>query len=104
MIRSNDIEKEALIMSERRDKCWRYSRNPEDKNDNKWFVLAFVNGKGRCSLTHFEAVNGKPTGKVLKGKGNYQDNFDKWLHPVSFPLYFSPNIDIVKARKEGLPA
>jgi len=61
-------------MSEKRDKCWRYSRNPDDKNDRKWYVLAFVNGKGSCSLTRFEAADGKHL-EMLRKKGNFQDKF-----------------------------
>ncbi len=88
-------------MSERQNKCWRYSRNPDDKNDKKWYVLAFVNGKGACSLTRFETADGKHL-ETLYEKGDFQDKFGDWLNPVSFPLRFSHTIKLVKARKEGL--
>jgi hypothetical protein len=90
-------------MSEKRDKCWRYSRSPDDKNDKNWYILVFVNGKGSCSLTRFEAVNGRHIEKIY-AKGDFQDNFADWLRPISFPLCFSQKIDLVKSRKEGLPA
>ena len=90
-------------MSERQNKCWRYSKNPNDKNDKKWYVLAFVNGKGACSLTRFEAADGKHL-ETLYEKGAFQDNFAEWLNPVSFLLRFSHPINLVKARKEGLSA
>jgi len=88
-------------MSKRRETCWRYSRNPDDKNDKKWYVLAFVNGKGACSLTRFEAAHGKRL-ETLYEKGDFQDNFADWLNPVSFPLRFSHTIKLGNARKEGL--
>jgi len=88
-------------MSKRRETCWRYSRNPDDKNDKKWYVLAFVNGKGSCSLTRFEAASGRFLSMDTK-KDDFQDNFADWLNPVSFPLRFSHMINLVKARKEGL--
>jgi hypothetical protein len=89
-------------MSEKRDKCWRFSKSPDDKNDNNWYLLAFVNGRGACSLTRFEASNGRHL-KTVYDKGDFQDNFADWLNPVSFPLYPSRTINLVKARKEGLP-
>jgi hypothetical protein len=89
-------------MNERQNKCWRYSRNPDDKNDKNWYILAFVNGKGSCSLTRFEAANGKHLGMVCK-KGNFQDNFPDYLNPTSFPLRLRQQPNLVKARKEGLP-
>ncbi len=89
-------------MSKRRETCWRYSRNPDDKNDKKWYILAFVNKMGSCSLTRFKAADGKHLETLLE-KGNFQDNFTDWLNPVSFPLRFSHTITLVKARKDGLP-
>jgi len=97
------LDNEVLITSEEQNKCWRYSRNPDDKNDKKWYVLAFVNGKGACSLTRFEAADGKHL-ETLYEKGAFQDNFAEWLNPVSFLLRFSHPINLVKARKEGLSA
>jgi hypothetical protein len=97
-----NIEKEAVIMNERRDKCWTYSRNPDDKNDQNWYILAFVNGKGACSLRRFEAVSGKHL-ETLYEKGNFQDKFAAWLNPISFPLRID-GINLEKACKEGLPA
>lgn len=88
-------------MSERQNKCWRYSRNPIDKNDKKWYILAFVNSKGSCSLTRFEATDGKPLAPLFE-QGDFQDTFGDWLNPVSFPLRFTHPINLVKARKEGL--
>jgi len=88
-------------MSKRRETCWRYSRNPDDKNDKNWYILAFVNGKGSCSLTRFEAASGRFL-TLDKKKGDFQDNFADWLNPVSFPLRFSHTIKLRNARKEGL--
>lgn len=88
-------------MSKRRETCWRYSRNPNDKNDKNWYILAFTNGKGACRLTRFEAASGRFLSMDTK-KGDFQDNFADWLNPVSFPLRFSHTINLVKARKEGL--
>ena len=88
-------------MSKRRETCWRYSRNPDDKNDKNWYILAFTNGKGRCGLTRFEATSGRFL-TLDKKKGDFQDNFADWLNPVSFPLRFSHTINLVNARKEGL--
>ena len=75
--------------------------NPTDKNDKKWYVLAFVNGKGACSLSRFEVTDGKHLETVYE-KGDFQDKFADWLNPVSFPLSFSHTINLVNARKEGL--
>ena len=93
-------------MSEKRETCWRYSRNPDDKNDKNWYILAFTNGKGYCALRRFEAASGRHLEKLRGGKGYFQDNFADWLNPVSFPLCISRScpIDVVKAEKEGLPA
>jgi hypothetical protein len=93
-------------MSEKRDKkCWRYSRNPDDKNDKNWYIFAFNNGKGACALDQFEAASGRHLKKSYR-KGDFQDNFADWLNPISFPLCISLSwaITLVKARKEGLPA
>lgn len=89
-------------MTKRRETCWRYSRNPDDKNDKSWYILAFVNGRGSCSLTRFEASSGRHLGTSYD-KGDFQDKFDDWLNPVSFPLCLSQVIKLTKARKEGLP-
>ena len=87
-------------MSGKQETCWRYSRNPDDKN---WFILAFVSGKGSCSLTRFAAASGKCLSMDTK-EGDFQDNFADWLNPISFPLSFSKRIQLVEVRKEGLSA
>jgi len=90
-------------MSKRRETCWRYSRNPDNKNDKNWYILAFTNGKGRCGLTRFEAASGRFLSKDTK-KGDFQNNFADWLNPVSFPLLLSSHtIKLVEARKGRLP-
>ena len=87
-------------MREKRETCWEYSRNPDDKN---WYILAFTNGRGACALRRFEAASGRYLKKLYGGKGDFQDNFADWLNPVSFSLHLSQAINLVKARKKGLP-
>lgn len=67
-------------MSHKESKCWRYSRNPGDKNDEDWYIFAFVNRTGSCSMRRFEAVNGKHL-KTVPAKGDFQDNFPEYLNP-----------------------
>jgi len=86
----------------RQNKCWRYSRNPDDKNDKDWYIFAFVNTSESCSLTRFEAADGKHIEMIYK-RGNFQNNFPEYLIPASFPLRLSHQPSLVKARKEGLP-
>ncbi len=88
-------------MSKARETCWRYSRNPDDKNDNNWYILAFTNGKGRCGLTRFEAGSGRFL-SLDKKKGDFQDNFANWLNPVSFPLVLNSPVKLLEARKGRL--
>jgi hypothetical protein len=89
-------------MSKKRETCWRYSRNPDDKNDKKWYILAFVNGKGACSLRRFEAADGKFLEKLYK-KGDFQDKFPDYLNPTSFPLRLRQPPELETACKERLP-
>jgi hypothetical protein len=89
-------------MSKRRETCWRYSMNPDDKHDKNWYILAFTNGKGACRLRRFEAASGRFLSLDTK-KGDFQDNFADWLNPVSFPLHLSHAPNLVEARKKGLP-
>lgn len=90
-------------MSKKENKCWRYSRNPDDKNDKDWYIFAFVNAVGACSLTRFKAYDGKCMDKSPNKTGDFQDNFPEYLNPTSFPLRLSQQPNLVKARKEGLP-
>jgi len=99
---SISIKKEILIMSKKENKCWRYSRNPDDKNDKDWYIFAFVNALGSCSLTRFEAADGKHIETIYK-TDDFQDNFPEYLIPVSFPLSLSHQPSLVEARKERLP-
>ena len=88
---------------DRQNKYWRYSRNPDDKNDKDWYIFAFVNAMGACSLTRFKASDGKYMEMLLNKRGDFQDNFPEYLNPTSFPLRLSHQPNIVEARKEGLP-
>lgn len=88
-------------MSKRRETCWRYSRNPDDKNDKNWYILAFTNGKGRCGLARFEAASGRFLSKNTK-EGDFQNNFADWLNPVSLPLLLGSHaVNLVKVCKKG---
>jgi len=95
--------KRGMKIEERQNKCWRYSRNPDDKNDKDWYIFAFVNAMGACSLTRFKASDGKYMEMLLNKRGDFQDNFPEYLNPTSFPLRLSHQPNIVEARKEGLP-
>jgi hypothetical protein len=90
-------------MSKKENKCWRYSRNPDDKNDKDWYIFAFVNAMGACSLTRFKASDGKYMDMLPNKRGDFQDNFPEYLNPTSFHLCLSHQPNIVEARKDGLP-
>jgi len=90
-------------MSKKENKCWRYSRNPDDKNDKNWYIFAFVNAMGSCSLTRFKPSDGKYMDMLPNKRGDFQDNFPEYFNPTSFPLRLSRQPNIVEARKDGLP-
>jgi len=75
-------------MTKTENRAWYYWWNP---NDEKWYILAFVNGqgkgKGSCSLRRWEAKSGDFVNKeVIKG-GQWQHKFGDYLHGTSFFLH-----------------
>jgi hypothetical protein len=80
--------KEILVMTKTENRAWYYWWNP---NDEKWYILAFVNGqgkgKGSCSLRRWEAKSGDFLDKEVIKDGHWQDKFAGYLHGTSFHVH-----------------
>jgi len=88
------------MAKKRENKTWYYWQNP---NDKKWYILAFVNGQGSCSLRRWEAKTGDSLPKqVIKG-GDWQDKFAEYLYGTSFRIHLSHQPNLEKDCKSRLP-
>jgi len=86
-------------MTKRENKAWYYWWNPDDK---KWYILAFVNGQGSCSLRRWEAKTGAFLDKHYDS-GDWQDKFADYLHGSSFRLRLRKRPNLEKDCKPILP-
>ena len=86
-------------MNNNKKKAWYYWRN---KKDNKWYILALVNGKGACSLRQWNAQTGLFK-EVLYEKGDFQDKFAEYLKPPSIHLELSRQPNLIKECGKKLP-
>lgn len=93
------IEEEIVVMA-KKNKAWYYWWNP---NDNKWYILAFVNAQGSCSLRKWEAKSGAFLGKESQKDGDWQDKFAEYVHGTSLALSLRRRPNLKKDCKPKLP-
>lgn len=79
-------------------KAWCYWK---DQNKKAYF-LAFVNGKGACSMRRFDAESGEQLERLPNQSGNYEDKFAEYFKN-SQPLYLSHQPNLERDCKERLP-
>jgi len=78
-------------------KAWYYW---EDE-DNRGYVLAFVNGKGSCSLRRFDAESGEKLERLYR-KGNFQVQFAEYIK-ATYRLHLSHQPNLERDCKRRLP-
>jgi len=79
-------------------KAWYYW---EDQ-DNRGYILAFVNRGGSCSLRRFDAESGEQLLRLPNQKGDYQDKFLP-EYKSARPLHLSRQPNLEEDCKWGLP-
>ena len=64
-----------------REKAWYYWWNPELA---KWYILAFVNGLGSCSMRRWQAADGKAVKPIIyRQNADFQGAFSDYLNGTS---------------------
>ena len=86
-------------MNKRENKSWYYWWNPDDK---KWYILAFVNAQGSCSLRKWEAKSGSFLEKKYKS-GNWQNEFAEYVQGTSLVLSLRSRVNLEKDCQIKLP-
>lgn len=64
-----------------KEKAWYYWWDPEEA---KWYILAFVNQVGSCSMRRWQAADGKAILPVAyQQNANFHDAFPEYLNGTS---------------------
>lgn len=79
-------------------KAWYWWEDPSGRK----LILAFVNAKGSCSMTPFDAVTGRPLKVQYPGEGKFQEKFSDFLRTAR-RVTVSRQVPLERLRKEGLP-
>jgi hypothetical protein len=87
-------------MAKRENKAWYFWCNSDER---KWYVLAFVNGRGSCSLRRWEAKSGESLPKQVVKGSDWQDEFAEYLYGTSFRVHLRRKPNLEKNCKSRLP-